>query len=292
LILIVAFDALEYSIVDKGDFPYLKQLEYGKVKALSTEALKTPVIWASFITGKPPKEHKVDGFFKGEKVIVPLADLGCKIGLDKVIGIYRALHLMGLLHKYNKQHLSKAGIRTIFDFGKTKAISVPSYNEDIVNDELRDLLRGALKGRCQEKELVERAWESFFKEKEEVLRTLKEDWDLYMVHFFITDILQHYFFSDEARINDLYQEMDKTMGEISLKIRNNCWRLIISDHGMKRGIHTDYGFYSSNQPIGLKEPKITDFYWMVQKRLRRRADTTSTEERRKILDHLKKLGYI
>lgn len=292
MIVVVAFDALEYSIVDKGDFPNLKQQEYGKVKTLGIEALKTPVIWASFITGKLPKEHKVDGFFKGEKIIIPLADLGCKVGLDKVIGIHRALHLMGFLRKYNKHHLSRTGIKTIFDFDKTKAISIPGYNEDIVNDELRDLLRGALKGRCHEKELEARAWENFFERKEEVLRTLNEDWDLFMVHFFITDVLQHYFFFDKARINDLYREMDKTMREISQKIHNNCWQLIVSDHGMKRGIHTDYGFYSSNKPLGLKEPKITDFYQMFQRRLPGRADIMSEEERRRILNHLRKLGYI
>ncbi len=292
MIVVVAFDALEYNIVNKGDFPNLKQQEYGKVKTLGIEALKTPVIWASFITGKPPKEHKVEGFFKGEKIIVPLADLGCKIGLDKVIGIHRALHLMGFLRKYNKQHLSKTGIKTIFDFGKTKAISVPSYNEDIVNDELRDSLRGALKGRCREEQLVTRAWDNFFEKKAKALRTLQEDWDLFMVHFFITDVLQHYFFYDEARINDLYQEMDKTMREISEKIHNDCWKLVISDHGMKRGIHTNHGFYSSNKPLGLKEPKITDFYQMFQKRLRSRPDIASEKERRRILNHLRKLGYI
>lgn len=290
--MVVAFDALEYSIVDKGDFPNLKQQEYGKVKISGFEALKTPVIWGSFITGKLPKEHKVDGFFKGEHVIRPLADLGCKIGLDKVIGIHRALHLMGFLRKYNKHDFSRRGIKTIFDFGKTKAISVPSYNEEIVNDELRDLLRGTLKGRCQEKLLEARAWESFFEKKEKVLRMLKEDWDLFMVHFFITDVLQHCFFFDKARINDLYREMDKTMREISQEIHNNCWKLIISDHGMRRGIHTHYGFYSSNKPLGLKEPNITDFYWMFQKRLCRQADKISEEERRKILNYLRELGYI
>jgi len=62
-ILILALDSLEYNLVVKYNLKNLKQVEYGKVELpiKPHEEAHSPVIFASFITGKMPEEHGITG---------------------------------------------------------------------------------------------------------------------------------------------------------------------------------------------------------------------------------------
>ena len=59
--LIIGLDGLEYTYVDMGDYPNLKQVEYGKVRVPITDVGEpsTPIVWTSFVTGKQPEEHGI-----------------------------------------------------------------------------------------------------------------------------------------------------------------------------------------------------------------------------------------
>jgi len=294
-IMIIAFDSMDYDVVNQGHFPHLKQKEYGKVEiefAKEINDLKTPIIWASFITGKQPSDHGVTEPVKLKwKNLEGLMRLSQKIGLHRSEIIYHALLNLGTkTWRYTKRNFKKKGIKTIFDFAPSRVISLPSYNEEIINAELKELLKRALSDSRWKAQLKRGAFAVFYKKKQEVLAYLENiDWSILMVHFFITDLIQHCFFFNETVINDLYNVMDETVKEISAKTPANCWILIISDHGQKRGLHTKDAFYSSNQILGLKSPKITDFYSLVKKKIFSNSKIQS--EREKIKEHLKSLGY-
>ena len=55
------------------------------------------------------------------------------------------------------------------------------------------------------------------------------------------------------------------VGNLKTKISSDAMLLILSDHGQKKGIHTNYGFYSCNKKLGLKNPKIIDFKDILEK---------------------------
>jgi len=59
-ICIIALDALEYDLVEESGLESIKQLEYGKIDISIFRDLATPIIWASFVSGKPPEKHGLD----------------------------------------------------------------------------------------------------------------------------------------------------------------------------------------------------------------------------------------
>lgn len=85
-----------------------------------------------------------------------------------------------------------------------------------------------------------------------------------MAYFNLADAIGHLSFGVSTKMKKVYEELEN----LATKIRNaDDFALIVSDHGMKAvgryGDHTKRGFYSANQKLGLKNPKITDFYTII-----------------------------
>jgi predicted AlkP superfamily phosphohydrolase/phosphomutase len=282
-------DALEYELVEEGDFPNLKQKEYGKI-ILTARKLATPLIWASFITGKTPEEAGIIDTAKWDsRFVQKLKKFLFNIGLSRLIsGKGKYLERLG----FRKVAYSKAdlNVSTIFDLvEKSFAISVPSYNEMPMHREIGRELWEAIGNRELEKRVEEKAWRFFNQKKNKLFEILDGDWQLLMTHFFVTDVLQHMWWYREDYIRDLYGKMDKLVGEIKGKVNDkNTLVLVISDHGQKKGLHTPYGFYSCNQVLELKNPKMTDFSKIIEGKL----GLPSKEDLEKVKEHLKALGYI
>ena len=138
------------------------------------------------------------------------------------------------------------------------------------------------------KETMELAWKVFEEKKEETLHALTQDWNLFMVHFYVLDPLQHLFWHDNELIGKAYAKLDDTVKSIEDRIKDvEHLLLIVSDHGHKKGMHTPYGFHSCNQKLGLKNVKITDFAGII----RRCLGLPTREEELRVYKHLKSLGY-
>jgi len=289
-IVILGFDALEYSIVENGGYPNLKQMEYGKVE-LNMYPINTEMIWASFITGEKPEKHGVQAEMRGSRLIIEtLKKLSAKLRLQKKMTVFgrRILNTLRIAHKqvYTKEKLR---IPTIFDYvDRSAALSIPAYNEwpDVIA--LRKMIYYALGNPIKEKDLVKRAWEIFELKKRKTLELLKEDWDLFMVHFYIADIVQHVWYYKKDYILDLYEKLDETAMKIKAEIPEDSLILIVSDHGMLNGLHTSYAFYSCNQKLNLRNPKITDFADLIRKKL----GIPSKTEVEEIKKRLRGWGYV
>ena len=96
-----------------------------------------------------------------------------------------------------------------------------------------------------------------------MFRKLDDDWNLFAVHFFIIDGYNHLFFNKQRKMLELYPELDELVSNIKARLPKDVFFLVISDHGSQNGLHTDYGFYSSNITLGLKNPHICDFYPLI-----------------------------
>jgi predicted AlkP superfamily phosphohydrolase/phosphomutase len=275
-ILILALDALEYDLVEKWDLKNLKQKEYGKVilPIKPGEEPATPAMWLSFITGKEPELHNVTLRVKWKNPIIDY--FSKKFGRlsegkkrkDERVHFFWPGKLLRLLG-FKKKMIDRGDIKfsTIFDETKSIAISVPSYNEDKINYEIvKDMMNALGKDASIPKQIVEdKIRIAFLKRKRRLINAIRGDWELLMTHFFILDIIQHTFFYDQKKIRKYYEEIDSIIGKIKKKLPNNVLILIVSDHGQKRGIHTDYGFYSLNKKLCLKNPKMTEFKDIIER---------------------------
>lgn len=294
-IVIIALDGLEPSLVTET-MPNLLQREYG-ITEVNVTPLQTHLIWATFLTGTIEngiKTIKAPHHFQ-EKI-------SRVFGYNRVARVSRFLsesviYNMNLFSKFVK-HFSKDDLTkpTIFDLvDKSIALDIPAYNEDVIYVKIRRNIACTIGEQYPKDDLVNEVWELFHKEYQVCLKMLEEDWDLFMVHFFVTDVIGHLCWNNLEELKECYQIIDKKVGELERKIENSVI-LILSDHGMEKGLHTHTGFYSINKQLNLNSPTITDFYEIIRKVLysnssENKEKAGNIQDKKKVLEHLKALGY-
>lgn len=276
-IFIIGIDSLEYDLVKNLNLRNIKQVEYSKVVVPASKLL-TPMLWASFITGT--LEHDVKSFTVRRHPIIKIGG-----GILQKIGISQYAEPRHLLRKsllriglftspVDKRDLK---VKTIFDYAeKPIAISIPAYNEWESIHKMRlkyPFIRLVEKhDEAKIEECIETNWKIFHEKMEYTLEMLEnKSWDLLMVHFLILDTLGHLFWNKPGKIKDAYRFVNIAVSRLLSKVKDQ-WVLIVSDHGMKRGVHTNYAFYSSNMQLGLSKPKLTDFCGLIVKSLQGKSN--------------------
>jgi len=248
-LLIIALDGLEPSRVTQ---PALLQ-DYHGIVDNSGIPLQTPVLWASFLTGST--EHGIGGMKRSNRFTNMIG---------RVIGIRWSSKILKNLGLYKPRLYTEEDIGrpTIFDLvDKYIAVSIPSYNEPEVYLDIRKNTVGYFDGKYDREILIKECIDLFYKEREEFEILLgSADWDIAMIHVFVTDTVGHL----GIDIRKTYTEMAKWVATLNF---NNTMKLILSDHGMKRGLHTREGFWSSNVDLGRDKIRITEFYNIIKEAL-------------------------
>lgn len=294
-VLILGIDALEYDLVEQWNLKNLKQSEYGKtiLPLYPWQYPATSIIWPCFITGKMPKEM---GYTTTKTYIYPFSWI-----VDNIILKYRLLvykkskgdnrntsrrktfkrkFLDELSEAFTRLNLSRTPHKqdikasTIFDNKKIKSIHlhIPIYDRDAFPP-YRKLVIDAI-GNNALKPVIEIGGIKEFKQRtKEVFDWIEEGrkWDLLMQYFFVLDAIQHVFYNDQKKIAKFYIMFDEFVGKLKQKLDETTLLLIVSDHGQKMGEHTRYGFYSVNRSLGLKNPKLIEFRWMIEKMLENKS---------------------
>jgi len=229
---ILGFDGLEPSLVEKWQLKELRQNYRGKTDLSEFKLLRTVALWSSFLTGRNMEDE-----IKND-------------------------NLWDFQLKLEETFLSK--------FQSPVAIDVPavSYKQEGHKNE-RALLRSFFESSTseEEKKIINEydqvCWENHKEVKKEFFEALNSKSDLVFGYFALTDTIAHLSFSDEEKTKRTYLEAEEiTQKTKEIRPKDNC--IIISDHGMKLtggfGDHAPEGFYSSNFETGLSYPKITDFF--------------------------------
>jgi hypothetical protein len=311
--MIIALDGLEPTLVGQT-MHNLLQAEHGIVN-VDVFPLMTPLIWATFLTGTDNNGVTISKYSSriGEKIGRVTYSLGEK--LTNIVGYERSMKIMSTLgnvvdkvytpKQYTREDLTQP---TIFDMvDKAIALDVPAYNENPIYLNIRRNTALAINHQYPENDVVNEIWSLFHKEYDDCLDALSKEWTLFMVHFCVTDIIGHLYWDRLEQISECYRIMNEKVGEITQKIPNSMV-LIISDHGMQRGIHSHQAFYSVNKQLNLQSPNISDFYhiigeeWLNSKKIDRSLkplrirvknpdDNTAQQDKERVLKHLKELGY-
>lgn len=246
-VIIIALDGLEPSLVTQ---PELLQ-DYHGIVDNSGIPLQTPVLWASFLTGST--EHGIGGMKSSNRFTNTIA---------RVIGIRWSSRILKWFGLYNPVLYAKKDLRLPTIFGlvdKYIAVSIPSYNEPEIYLDIRRNTVNYFDNKYSKEDLMEQSWNLFYKEYLEFKDLMcSSDWELAMIHFFVTDIIGHL----GVGLEDMYRK-------ISAQIANLCksdewFILILSDHGMKRGLHTREGFWSCSHDLEKRKIHITDFYKIIE----------------------------
>ncbi len=288
-ILILGVDALDYDLVEEWNLKNLKQLEYGKVIVPITKATDEPateIVWPCFITGKEPKEM---GFESAVLYRQPYKWFNDHI-LSIIPSKYDDVHPENIIEQKNTKrvlldlmsniltkigifyHPSKSDIKspTIFDNNslKTAHFHIPVYDKDPFPPYRKQIVDVIMK-KIPASEFIVECKKSFSERVEELNQYLEKnkDWNLVMMYWFCLDAIQHAFFNNKLKIMDFYLIFNEYVGSLKSNLSKDVLLLIISDHGQKKGIHTDYGFYSCNKKLGLRNPKIIEFKEIFEEKL-------------------------
>lgn len=279
---ILALDALEYNLVEEFDLREIKQVEYGKIDLAMFKVVVTPLIWASFITGQSPEKHGInlDPVSRWRNpVIQRLRQLSIKLKLNEAKGMSICAHLLKMSgfreipwDERFVEDFRDRKVKTIFDMvPNAVALSVPPYQR-WMDPETRLTMKQALENIGQMSHYENRVWRVFEEKKRKYLSLLREtEWNLFMAHFMFTDLLGHAFAGNLTKMFKVYAEAEKLAGQVRKIVGKESLLLIVSDHGMKPirngilGDHSDHGFYSSNTELGLRKPRMTDFFDVIIK---------------------------
>lgn len=242
-VILISFDALEYTLVEKYNCTVLKQREYGKIdlepyfqnrpNGVGGRWASTPEVYSTFVTGVVPKNYHEQ---KGK--------------LDKEIPT-----IFGL----SKKHL---------------ALDIPNYPKSWIDN----LTGRPLFKRYFEREVsLEKCEQEYYKYAEfkasyaDLIRLY--GYDLVLFYFKFTDKLPHMY--HDYRTEDKFERNLKIMYEkaeaiakhiISVFDDGKTLVIVFSDHGINfKGGHSPYGFWSSNKLLGRKEKDIpiTDWYNII-----------------------------
>jgi len=286
-IIILGLDALEYNIVERLDLKYLKQKEYGKTKVPITEGWKEPatvIVWPCFITGCQPKEmgytspilFKQPFQFFLDKIYFPIRnymfetkyveDVGEKKLSQDVLNIFKDTTRKSKIARHPEKKDIKAP--TLFDNDfKNSHNYIPVY--DMKMDTLaRWDIFNVMENPELKIDFVNKYRKEIKDKKSELFNLLEEDYKLIMMYWYCLDAIQHALFKDRLTIDEFYMRFNSLVKEIQDAISKDDMILIISDHGQEKGIHTTYGFYSSNQKLGLENPNICDFKKIIEERIK------------------------
>ena len=274
-VFILGIDGLEYNFVEKYRLRNLKQVEYGKIDLSDMEEILTPVIWGSFVTGRVQLKRDVTTIKWDNKFVEFLKKVSVKIGLHKIKGKGKLIEKLGIAHRrdHTWEDYKEKGVKTIFDYAKNPiSLHVPTINDRSEFRKTAPLLVEIIENRDKEYEYLRIFWKQFKEIRKEVYEKLNDNWDLFMVHFQLLDFLGHlYAGRPNIHLYKGYLAFDELVYKLKRKLEG-VFFLIISDHGMKPlgrfGDHSEYGFWSSNIRLGLKNPKITDFYQIIIEKLR------------------------
>lgn len=232
MIVVLAIDALEYSLVEAFNCTNLKQKCCGKTDISEFSEPRTMVLWSSFMTGKNMEAE---------------------------------ILAMGDKDMWN----AKIDLKDTFfsQFDNPKIIDLPGYNYAKAQHETeRKLLKQYFTAQSQDEKNNIRtlynnhAFEHHRRIKQEFSEALKGGYDFLLGYFSAADVIGHLNFGNRIMMKMIYRDLDEIAGTVGDNL------IVLSDHGMEQvgmfGDHSSYGFWSTGfRDLG--SPRITDFAKIV-----------------------------
>ena len=264
-VLIIGLDGVSWNVlnpmIENGYMSFLQDfIKKGKSGVLkSTEPPITPTAWTSFQTGLPPEVHKIMGFrnffMKDGRLqtrFLSSSNLTAKKMWDILSENCRKICLLNVPLTYPPFTVN--GI-LVSGFPIPSENCTFTYPEDF-KDELLKIIPDFqvmytgidAKQRGKRIEDIIDWWTNTVYQKANLALYLlkRETWDVFMVHFQETDLLQHYLWhcisknhpehnpDDFPKVAQFYLKLDNVLLKVITEARNKGFAvLILSDHGFQ-----------------------------------------------------------
>jgi predicted AlkP superfamily phosphohydrolase/phosphomutase len=248
-VLVIGVDGATFDVVqpaiNNGYLSNFKALSedgvYGKLE--STIPPITAPAWASFQTGKNPGQHGIfdwlvkddynyslkpinANFVKHKTLWEIISEQGKKVGIVNVPITFPPKKVNGFL------------ISGMLTPSKNSEFTYPLRLKSEIKDKFNDyeIMPGQRFNPHKVNNWLKGLKNMLIKRKKMAMYLMgKYDWDFFMVHFFATDIVQHRMWHTVNEKNNpilnIYEEVNKAIGEIINSVSQETAVFIISDHG-------------------------------------------------------------
>jgi len=265
-LVVLGIDALDPELVDATEHPNLTLSSHRPIETIvsSSGEPSTHELWPSIITGLHPEDHGLkldDGVAWQNPLLRTCRDVAKHFlteGIRTRIGAWILNNTEEDQFHTPSTYYSEKGIETVFNGRESKAIGIPNYVVDLDNEDREHKLRKSM-GELFERDPNEKGGHTsedpyeFYEHCMEmsmirVARTRRalrsRRYELIFGYTSGLDLIGHVSYDLPELQKQAYDELDDFVGEIKKDLRGEDELLLVSDHGLQDGIHTDEAMVS------------------------------------------------
>lgn len=323
-VVVLGLDALDPDLVDEEHHPNLVLEDHSAIDTIVSTAGKpsTHELWPTIITGLTPEEHGLqvkDGVAWDNPLLRTGSDVADRLlpdGVQTQLGAWLLNNTAEDAFRTSAGYYEKRGLTTVFDGYESLAIGVPNYVTDTDTEDREHLLRRQL-GDLFERDpeargghisadpatFFERCLEMLMVRLARVRRALRSRrYQLVFGYTSALDLVGHVAYADPELQERAYEEADEFIGELLGDLEGSDELLLVSDHGLQDGVHTDEAMVAStNREIVEDIESVVDVRGALETELQSGDHTAEprivsadgdAERGREVRQQLEDLGYM
>jgi predicted AlkP superfamily pyrophosphatase or phosphodiesterase len=321
-VVVFGIDALDPDLVDPDEHPHLTLDAHHAIETLvsSSGDPSTHELWPTIISGLPPAEHGLvlsDGVAWENPLIAAassVADYILPDWLQTQLGGWLLTNTDADAFRTPATYYGENGIETVFDNRESTAIGVPNYVVDPDTEDREHQLRrnmGALFERDPDATGGHRSADpvAFYEQCMEmamiriarIRRAVRSrEHELVFGYTSGLDLIGHVCHNNPELQQRAYDELDEFVGELRTDLTEEDVLILVSDHGLQEGLHTDRAMIASSDPAVIEDVEsVVDVYDAIQTELNSHTHTpTQSTERTAVSgstavqEQLEDLGYM
>lgn len=320
---VFGIDALDPDLVNPESHPHLTLEAHSRVSTINSSAGEpsTHELWPTIITGLPPSEHGIQ-LDDGVAWDSPALRFGSRVAEHLLPGAIRTWLGNWLLTNTGSNafqipatYYPENDISTLFDDRNAKAIGIPNYVVDTDSEDREHKLRqrmGDLFKRDQSAQgghtssdpdqFYELCLEMSMIRTARIRRALRSQrYELVFGYTSGVDLIGHVSHNRQPLQKRAYNELNDFVGELRADLNSNDELILISDHGLQDGLHTEEAVIASTKPEVVEQVEsIVDVYESINAELDRidhtpakRASSNATVgDNSGVREQLEDLGYV
>jgi predicted AlkP superfamily pyrophosphatase or phosphodiesterase len=321
-VVVLGVDALDPYLVDPEEHPNLTLEAHHRIETLvsSSGEPSTHELWPTIITGLPPVDHGLvldDGVTWENPLIAAassVADYILPEGLQTRLGGWLLTNTDADAFRTPATYYADNDIETVFDGREAKAIGVPNYVVDPDTEDREHQLRrhmGDLFERDAEATGGHRSADpvAFYEQCLEmamirIARTRRalrsQEYELVFGYTSGLDLIGHVSYSRPELQERAYDELNEFIGELRGDLSEDDELVLVSDHGLQEGLHTEEAMVAATDPEILESiSSVVDVRGALEAELdgqdhtpTPRSEATSVGDGSEVREQLEDLGYM
>ena len=268
-VVVFGLDALDHELVDPEQHPALTLASHASIETISSSAGEpsTHELWPTIITGLRPEEHGLvleDGVAWDSPLLrtgSTVADTVLPDGVQTRVGAWLLNNTEEDAFRMPASYYAERGLSTLLDGEYRQAIGIPNYvvdgekdREHQLREEMGEMFKRDLDAKgghdsADPAAFYEQCLEMAMVRTARVRRGLRSrQYELVFGYTSALDLIGHVGHDTPALQQRAYDELDDFVGELADDLEEGDELVLVSDHGLQDGFHTDVGMIAATDP--------------------------------------------